>query len=93
MKNLPIDLIGPLTKDEVYDFYQKSILLFPSYIETVGLPLLEAKKHHAPIIAANLDYAREVLNDYDKVKYFNPDDPEKLAMLMYEKMKEYNHGV
>lgn len=93
VKNLPIDLIGPLTKDEVYDFYQKSILLFPSYIETVGLPLLEAKKHHAPIIAANLDYAREVLNDYDKVKYFNPDDPEKLAMLMYEKMKEYNHGV
>ena len=44
-------------------------LLFPSYIETVGLPLLEAAGSGMAIKAADLPYAREVLQGYAGVSY------------------------
>ena len=44
-------------------------LLFPSYIETVGLPLLEAAGSGMAIKAADLPYAREVLKGYAGVSY------------------------
>lgn len=44
-------------------------LLFPSMIETLGLPLLEASSLGIPIIANNLEYVHEVLNGYVGVKY------------------------
>jgi glycosyltransferase involved in cell wall biosynthesis len=56
--------------------YYKSIsaLLFPSSIETVGLPLLEAAAFGKPIIVADVDYARYVLNGYEGVIYSNIKD-------------------
>ncbi|MDP3444100.1 MAG: glycosyltransferase, partial [Ignavibacteria bacterium] len=35
---LPVEFIGSLLREEVFDYYTRSILIFPSYIETVGLP-------------------------------------------------------
>lgn len=70
--DLPIKFIGSLTREEVFDFYTKSTLIFPSYIETVGLPLLEAKMHETPIIASDCAFAHEILDGYEKVFYFNP---------------------
>lgn len=69
---LPIEFIGSLTREEVFDFYTKSILIFPSYIETVGLPLIEAKIHETPIIASDCDFTHEILDGYEKAFYFNP---------------------
>ncbi len=56
--------------------YYKSIsaLLFPSSIETVGLPLLEAAAFGKPIIVADVDYARYVLNGYEGAIYSNIKD-------------------
>ncbi len=71
-KSLPIRFVGELRIDEVYNYYSKSILIFPSYIETFGLPLLEAKIHSSPIIASDCAFSREILGDYDKVHFFNP---------------------
>ena len=49
-------------------------LVFPSYIETYGLPLIEAASLGVPIIAADLPYAREVLEGYDGVTFVSHDD-------------------
>lgn len=69
---LPIKFIGSLPREEVFDFYTKSTLIFPSYVETVGLPLLEAKMHETPIIASNCEFAHEILDGYEKVSFFDP---------------------
>ena len=79
---LPIEFIGSLTREEVFDFYAKSTLIFPSYIETVGLPLLEAKMHDSLVIASDCEFAFEILRDYEKSHYFNPFDSKELALLM-----------
>lgn len=81
-KNLPIKFVGMLPLSDVYDLYSKSILLFPSYLETYGLPLIEAKLHETPIIVADIDYAHETLNGYNKVSYFDPFDSESLYSIM-----------
>jgi len=40
--------------------------LFPSYIETFGLPLIEAAAFGLPIGVANEAYAHEVLKGYNR---------------------------
>lgn len=79
---LPIEFIGSITLDEVYNYYSKSILIFPSYIETFGLPLLEAKKHGCPILASDCEFSHEILDNYDKVSFFNPFDKKEVADLI-----------
>jgi glycosyltransferase involved in cell wall biosynthesis len=69
---LPVDFVGFLPINKVFEYYKKSILLFPSFIETIGLPLIEAKEFGTPIIVADLPYSREALLDYNKVYFFDP---------------------
>ncbi|MDU5106516.1 glycosyltransferase [Clostridium sp.] len=71
---LPIEFIGYISKERVLDYYSKSVLIFPSYIETVGLPLIEASLHKTHILVANCEYAIEILNGYKKALFFNPFD-------------------
>lgn len=71
-EKLPIHFIGKITMDEVYEYYSRSILVFPSFIESFGLPLLEAKMHQAPILAADCPFAHEILDKYENVEFFDP---------------------
>jgi len=71
-ENLPIEFIGSIDIDSVYDYYSKSILIFPSYIETFGLPMLEAKMHKSPILASDCPFSHENLDGYEKVHFFDP---------------------
>ena len=80
--NLPIEFVGVLKHDELFEWYSKAILLFPSYIETFGLPLLEAKMHNDTIVISYTSFAREILIGYDEVMYFQFNQPEKLKFLM-----------
>lgn len=60
-----IQFIGQKLYDEVLSYYKSvDALLFPSQIETFGLPLAEASRFGLPIIAADLPYAAEVLEKY-----------------------------
>lgn len=86
--NLPIEFVGELNRKEVLDYYSKSFLLFPSYIETYGLPLLEARLHKTPIISSNCEFAREVLEGYYDVEYFDPFDHRDLYEKMYNKIEK-----
>jgi glycosyltransferase involved in cell wall biosynthesis len=79
---LPIKFIGSLKREEVFDFYTKAVLIFPSYVETVGLPLIEAKLHRTPTIVANCEYSREILYNYEKVRYFDYSNSVDLAAVM-----------
>ena len=82
ISNNNIKCIGKISREEVFEKYSRSILLFPSYIETLGLPLLEAKSCCAPIIASDTVFSHELLDDYDNVFFFNPFNIENLKNVM-----------
>lgn len=72
--------LGMQPYERVCELYLESdALVFPSYIETFGLPLLEAAMTGLPIIAADLPYSREVLNGYEGVRFVDHKDPEAWA--------------
>ena len=77
-----IKYLGTLSRDKVFDKYQSSILIFPSYIETYGLPLAEAKKTQTIILAADTEFSKEILSDYPNAYFFNPFDSNELTNLM-----------
>lgn len=75
-------LLGRIPRDEVDRWYLDSTLVFPSLVETVGLPLLEAQNFGAEIIAADRPYAREALEQYELAHFFDPESPRELAEAM-----------
>lgn len=69
-RNIEIVSTGQISHSNVCEYYANiDALVFPSYIETLGLPLIEAASFGLPVIAADLPYSREVLNGYDGVNY------------------------
>lgn len=80
--NLPIDFVGSLERDDVFKLYSQSVLIFPSYIETFGLPLFEAKLHKGLIVASDCPFSHEILDNYKNAYFFNPASGEELFVLM-----------
>ena len=71
-----INYLGQIPFDNVLGMYKNSdLMVYPSFIETLGLPLLEAAFFGMPIIAADLPYSHEILRNYDGVTYVNYKDP------------------
>lgn len=81
-ESLPIQFIGFITKEQVFELYTKSVLIFPSYIETFGLPLLESKLHKGIILASDTVFAREILEDYANAYFFSLFDSKQLKELI-----------
>lgn len=77
--DLPIDFIGHLEKTELFEKYQTMITLFPSYIETFGLPLLEAKELNGVIIASDRPFSHEILDGYENATFLEWDNPNAWA--------------
>lgn len=76
---LPIDFVGELSREQVFEMYTKSVLLFPSYIETFGLPLLEAKLHKGVVIASDCKFSHEILDGYENAYFFSHKSKEELS--------------
>ena len=75
--------LGLLSRQRVFELYGKAdCLIFPSKLETWGLPITEFKLTGRPILAADLPYAHETVGDYDLAAFFDPDDPAHLAEMM-----------
>ncbi|MDO7085028.1 glycosyltransferase [Pseudocolwellia sp. AS88] len=75
-----VKLIGNLTHEAVLQKISASdLFIFPSKLETWGLPITEAKYYEKPIILSNLPYAKETLGSYDNASFFEPDNPDDLA--------------
>jgi glycosyltransferase involved in cell wall biosynthesis len=65
---------------EVSEYYNKTdALLFPSTLETWGLPITEFKSYGRPIIVSNLPFALETIGEYERACFFDPLDVNDLA--------------
>lgn len=81
-KSLNIKFIGQISREEVFQMYSKSVLLFPSYVESSPLPLTEAALHNSIIIASDCAFSREILEGYKNAYLFDPFNPNDLSHIM-----------
>lgn len=96
-KNLKcIEFLGLLTREEVFEYYSKvECLIFPSKLETWGLPISEFKIYNKPIILSELEYAHETVGEYEKCLFFNPnseDELEKQMLKIINKEDKYENN-
>lgn len=77
-----IKYMGKIPRSMVYDLYSKSVLIFPSAIESYPLPLVEAMTCNSIILCADTAYSREILMNYPNAFFFPLDDSQKLAQLI-----------
>jgi Glycosyltransferase len=87
-KKLPIEFVGGLSREQVFSYYSKSVLLFPSLIESSPLPLTEAKLYHSIILAADFPFSHEILDGYKNAYFFNALSDFELAELMEKVMHQ-----
>lgn len=82
--------LGTLTRDQMNCAYQACDgVIFPTLLETYGLPYYEAMAYEKPIFTSDLDFAREGCDN--SAVYFNPFDAEdiieKLLTHIYSEKK------
>jgi len=74
---LNITNVEDVPHKELFQLYECSgCLIFPSYCESFGLPLIEADHMGLPVIASEEDYVRDLL---EPVETFNPASPISIA--------------
>ncbi len=79
-----LNFIGIQTREKIFEYYSKTdALIFPSKLETWGMPITEFIQHDKPIFLSDLEYAHETAGNYNKVKFFDPENPADLAEKMY----------
>lgn len=88
-----IELIGPISHERVMELYAESVLIFPSFVESFGLPLLEARMTGNPILSIDSAFAHEILDGYSCVQYFDPDDDKKLSQLMFRFIQHHDQFI
>jgi glycosyltransferase involved in cell wall biosynthesis len=70
---LNITNLGKVASADIPTLYKSSsALIFPSKVESFGLPLIEATQMGLPILASELDYVRDVI---EPVETFDPGSP------------------
>lgn len=100
-----IHFLGPLNYEDVLRYYKScTTVLFPSYIESFGMPLLEAAIFGKPIVVIDAEYSREVISGYAGAVFAMKNSPQswKNAILQsflfnqqfdsYQPDFEYNWG-
>lgn len=66
--------------DMARHYAQCDTVLFPSKLETWGLPISEAKAHGKSLLVADLPYAHETVGTYSSVSFLPPNDAAVWAM-------------
>lgn len=83
------EFVGSLGFEQVLQYYKScDLIVFPSYLESFGLPLVEAAKFGKKILAADLDYAREVLSGYNGVTYLPIHNPCAWGDAIFQSMEQ-----
>ncbi len=78
-----VHFIGPQKhSDLMASLPMYDALVFPSKLETWGLPMSEFRDLGKPIFASNLPFAHETLSGYKHACFFDPNDPVRLAGLL-----------
>ena len=52
------------------------MLIYPSFFEAYGLPLIEARKYHLKILASDMDYSWDFITPDG---FFNPHDVDSIT--------------
>ena len=61
-KNLKVEYHGTLSENRVNELYNScEFVIYPSLIESFGLPLIEASNYSCKVIASNLPYVHEIV--------------------------------
>lgn len=78
-----VHFIGQLPQEELFRMnWSTDCLVFPSRIETWGLPISEFGELNKPMLLADLPYSKEAAAGCDHVSFFNPEDPNDLGQRM-----------
>jgi glycosyltransferase involved in cell wall biosynthesis len=78
LRDLRWSALGYLSEGALQLRYRSAgVLVMPSLVETVGLPLLEAMRFGLPVVAADRPYAHDVCGD--SALFFDPTRPDSLA--------------
>jgi len=78
-----LEFVGLQTREQMDRLYAGSdALVFPSRLETWGMPLTEAIARGMAVLAADLPYARETIGGYGGAVFFAPRDASALAARM-----------
>lgn len=78
-----ISFNGFMNRESLFQHYSNAdALVFPSKVETWGLPITEFAAFKKPMLLADLPYAYETAAGYDKVVFFCPSNPIDLANKM-----------
>lgn len=84
-----ISFCGLLPQECVFALYEQTdCLIFPSKLESWGLPISEYAVLERPMLVADLPYAHETAIGAKKVCFFNPNNPTELANRMEEVIKK-----
>jgi hypothetical protein len=76
-KNLKIFNLGEVKHKLIVDEYKNAdALIFPSFHESFGLPLLEARNFNIPVLASELDFVRDILDPHET---FDPNSPVSIS--------------
>lgn len=68
-------MMGKLPYETTLSLYKSaSAMLFPSTMETLGLPLVEAAAFCLPVLVADVPYAHEVMEGYEGVRFAKAED-------------------
>lgn len=85
------EFIGNIKYEKVLSLYKDcKAVIFPSYIETFGLPLIEGASFGKKILVADCSYSREVLKNYKMVNYIDYDNKLKWKEYILESLLEYD---
>lgn len=80
-----LHFVGRQNQEQMAKQYREAAaVIFPSKLETWGLPISETKLYNKPLLVADLPYAHETVGSYDRVGFFPPADAGALADLMQE---------
>jgi glycosyltransferase involved in cell wall biosynthesis len=78
-----VSWLGIMPRDRILLLYAKAdCLLFPSKLETWGMPISEFQQTGKPMLVIDLPYAHETVGTYNAVKFFPPGTPRVLADAM-----------
>jgi glycosyltransferase involved in cell wall biosynthesis len=86
--NLNVILLERISRSELMNIYRKcEFLIYPSYFEAYGLPLVEASNHNLKLLTADIDYCWDLVTPND---FFNPYDVSSIERCVKRAIKFYS---
>ena len=87
-----VDYLGSISSSELEQVYKThDALIFPSLLESLGLPLIEAMSHQMTIAASDLDFVHELLTPSVTFNPYKADDIVNALLLLTEGQFEPSH--